>query len=150
MTIIQKNFDKLYTIASDVAPPIVVDNKMVIPARNLGAIPGHPLNPAPQETIFIPKCYLVFEGVKKSIRELWHYVADPPESGHFKTVEPSSSIVDGPFPELGEPVESFLIEGVMLFPHAWVSWEIESVSFYLELDSTNQPNFIEKDLIQVN
>jgi hypothetical protein len=150
MTIIQNNFDKLYTIASDLEPPIVVGNKIVIPARNLGLIPGHPLNPAPQETIFIPKCYLVFEKVKKSIRELWHYVADPPESGHFRTVEPSSSIDDGPFPELGEPVESFLIEGVMLVPHAWVSWEIESVSFYLEVESIDRANLIEKDLIQVN
>ncbi|MEZ2318295.1 MAG: hypothetical protein ACBR15_04705 [Microcoleus sp.] len=150
MTIIQNNFDKLYTIASDYEQPIALDDKMVIPTRNLGIIPGHPLNPTPTETIFIPKCYLVFEGVKKSIRELWHYVAEPAESGHFKTVESSIAIVDGPFSDIVEPVQSFLIEGVMLVPHAWVSWEIESVSFYLELDSINQPNLIEKDLIQVN
>ena len=150
MTIIQNNFDKLYTIASDYEQAIVVDDKMVIPTRNLGVIPGHPLNPTPAETIFISECYLVFEGVKKSIRELWHYVAEPSESGHFKTVESSITIVDGPFPDIDEPVESFLIEGVMLVPHAWVSWEIESVSFYLEMESTNQPNLFEKDLIQVN
>ena len=150
MTIIQNNFDKLYTIASDYEQAIALDDKMVIPTRNLGVIPGHPLNPTPAETIFIPKCYLVFEKVKKSIRELWHYVAEPAESGHFKTVESSIAIVDGPFPDIDEPVESFLIEGVMLVPHAWVSWEIESVSFYLELEITNQPNLFEKDLIQVN
>lgn len=107
MTIIQNNFDKLYTIASDYDPPIALDDKMVIPTRNLGIIPGHPLNPSPQETIFIPKCCLVFKGVKKSVRELWHYVAIPPESGHFKAVEPSILIVDGPFPDITEPVESF-------------------------------------------
>lgn len=150
MTIIQNNFDKLYTIASDFDAPIVVDNKIAIPTRNLGIIPGHPLNPSPQETIFIPKCCLVFEGVKKSVRELWHYVANPPESGHFKASETSISIVDGPFADLGEPVESFLIEGVMLVPHAWVSWDIESVSFHLELDSKDRANSTEKDLIQVN
>ena len=150
MTIIQNNFDQLYTIASDFDRPIALDDKMVIPTRNLGIIPGHPLNPSPQETIFIPNCCLVFEGVKKSVRELWHYVAEPAESGHFKAVEPSISIVDGPFSDITEPVQSFFIEGVMLVPHAWVSWEIESVSFYLELDSTNQANLTEKELIQVN
>jgi hypothetical protein len=58
-------FEQLYTITTDFDPPIVVHNKMVSPTRNLGIIPGHPLNPSPQETIFIPKCCLVFEGVKK-------------------------------------------------------------------------------------
>jgi hypothetical protein len=38
----------------------------------------------------------------------------------------------------------------MLVPHAWVSWDVESVSFYLELDSTSQANLTEKELIQVN
>ncbi len=91
------------------------------------------------------KCYLV-----EDIHELWHYLAERHESGHFKAVEPSILILDGAFPDITEPVESFFREGVMLVPHAWVSWDIESVSFYLELDSTNQANSLEKELIQVN
>ena len=91
------------------------------------------------------KCYLV-----EDIRELWHYFAEPHESGDFQAGEPSILILDGAFSDITEPVESFFREGVMLVPHAWVSWDIESVSFYLELDSTNQANSIEKELIQVN
>ena len=44
------------------------------------------------------KCYLV-----EDIRELWHYLAEPHESGHFKAVEPSILIFDGPFPDITEP-----------------------------------------------
>jgi len=47
-----------------------------------------------------PKCYLV-----EDIRELWHYLAEPHESGHFKAVEPSILIFDGPFPDITEPRE---------------------------------------------
>ena len=44
------------------------------------------------------KCYLV-----EDIRELWHYLAEPHESGHFKAVEPSILIFDSGFPDITEP-----------------------------------------------
>lgn len=42
---------------------------LLIPINNLGILPGHPLNDG-DEIIYLPKCLLIFDGVKKSLLQI--------------------------------------------------------------------------------
>lgn len=131
MTLINNHFDLLYFTNCNLEKPLIDDAKIVIPNRQLGLLPGHPLNPD-REMIFLSKSYLIFDQVKKSVRQLTGYVEDPPGSHNFKPLEENYKIViDDNFPDINEPVNLFGLEGAFEEPLEWVDWEIESASFYL-------------------
>lgn len=131
MTLINNHFDLLYFTNCNLEKPLIYDAKIVVPTRQLGLLPGHPLNPN-REMIFLSKSYLIFDKVKKSVRHLTGYVEEPPGSHNFKPLEENSKIViDDNFPALNEPVNLYGLEGAFEEPLEWVDWEIESASFYL-------------------
>lgn len=131
MAVISKNFDLIYFSNCNLEKPLISESKIVIPAREIGLLPGHPLNPN-RDMIFLAKSYLIFDGVQKSVRQLTGYVEDPPGSHHYKPLEDNSKIViDENFYPVSQPVNLFGLEGAFEEPLEWVDWEIESVSFYL-------------------
>lgn len=143
MTLISNHFDLLYFTNCNLEKPLIYDAKIVIPNRQLGLLPGHPLNPD-LEMIFLSKSYLIFDKVKKSVRQLTGYVEDPPGSHNFKPLEENSKIViDDNFPDISEPVNLFGLEGAFEEPLEWVDWEIESASFYLMEHPSNNWDFTE-------
>ena len=77
MTVISNHFDLLYFTNCNFDRPLIRDSKIVIPTRKLGLLPNHPLNPQ-NEIIFLPKSYLIFDGVKTSVRQLTGYVKSLP------------------------------------------------------------------------
>lgn len=131
MTVISNHFDLLYFTNCNLDRPLIRDSKIVIPTRQLGLLPNHPLNPQ-NEITFLPKSYLIFEGVKTSVRQLTGYVEEPPGSHDFKPLEKTSrTVIDDDFPNVGKTVSLFGLEGIFENPLEWVDWEIESASFYL-------------------
>ena len=143
MTLISNHFDLLYFTNCNLEKPLIYDAKIVIPNSQLGLLPGHPLNPD-REMIFLSKSYLIFDKVKKSVRQLTGYVEDPPGSHNFKPLEENSKIViDDNFPDINEPVNLFGLEGAFEEPLEWVDWEIESASFYLMEHPSDNWDFTE-------
>lgn len=131
MTVISNHFDLLYFTNCNFERPLIRDSKIVIPTRQLGLLPNHPLN-SQNEITFLPKSYLIFDGVKTSVRQLTGYVETPSGSNHFKTIEENArTVIDDDFPDVGKTVSLFGLEGVFEDPLEWVDWEIESISFYL-------------------
>jgi hypothetical protein len=84
MTVVSNHFDLLYFTNCNFDRPLIRDSQIVIPTRQLGLLPGHPLNPQ-NEIIFLSKSYLIFEGVKSSVRQLTGYIEEPPGS-HLSTL----------------------------------------------------------------
>lgn len=131
MTLISAHFEQLYFANCNLEKPLIYNSKIIIPTRQLGLLPDHPLN-TNQEMIFLSKAYLIFDGVKKSVRQLTGYIESSPDSRHFKPLEENSRIVvDDDFPDFNGNVSLFGLEGVFDEPLEWVDWEIESASFYL-------------------
>ena len=54
MTLISNHFDLLYFTNCNLDRPLIRDSKIVIPTRQLGLLPNHPLNPQ-NEITFLPK-----------------------------------------------------------------------------------------------
>ncbi|MDP8935042.1 MAG: hypothetical protein M3N42_13110, partial [Cyanobacteriota bacterium] len=75
MTVISNHFDLLYFTNCNLDRPLIRDSKIVIPTRQLGLLPNHSLNPQ-NEITFLPKSYLIFDGVKTSVRQLTGYVEE--------------------------------------------------------------------------
>ena len=115
--------------------------QLLIETRNIGILPAHPLNPK-DELIFWQKCLCIFTGVKKSVLQSAEYVEDPPGSKNY--VPPKNqppNVIEDSFP-VNEPVTLFELEGIYKNPLAWVDWEIESVSFALQVDTEDERSFI--------
>ncbi|HAG81739.1 MAG TPA: hypothetical protein DCL61_11360 [Cyanobacteria bacterium UBA12227] len=130
MTIINGYFDELeFWDSCYFGKPIIKDNKLVIPVRNLGIYETHPLNNT-DELIVLQECKLVFCDVQKSERIVYEYLGEPKSGQGFK---PSYKVNDGLFMKTAEPITTFFLEGVWEDPPAYVTWEINSVSFYLEV-----------------
>lgn len=111
----------------------MVRAKIVIPTHQLGLLPGHPLNKT-DELIFWENCNLIFDGVKKSVRQQTEYIEDSPGSNQFKPCEAKKrTVLEDSLSSVDEPVTLFELEGIFNNPLEWVDWEIESVSFYLEV-----------------
>lgn len=132
MTAIKDYFDLLYFTNCSFDTPLIIGSKVIIPTRQLGLLPSHPLNPK-SEIHFLPESYLVFNGVKSSVRQLTKYVEETPGSHHFKPLQERRTIIDDDFPSVSKTVSLFELEGAFDNPLEWVDWEIESVSFCLML-----------------
>ncbi len=130
MELITNHFDLLYFTNCNLERPLIHDLKIVISASQIGLLSGHPLNPQ-NEMIFLAKSYLIFEGVKSSVRQLTGYIEEPFGSHCFKPLAESTRIVRDDFPDIGKTVSLFSLEGSFDDPLEWVDWEIESESFYL-------------------
>lgn len=100
---------------------------MIIPVRQVVAYKEHPLNNTDKNIIF-PECNLIFFNPKKSICVISKYL-DPK---NYKGFHPSYTVSDL-FPEVDELTETFILEGTLENPLSWITWEIESVSFSLEV-----------------
>lgn len=143
MTIISNHFNLIYFTNCNLEKPLISESKIVIPVRELGLLPGHPLN-SKGDMIFLEKSYLIFDEVKKSIRELTGYVEYPLGSHHFKPVESTPKIIiDDNFIVVNKPGNIFGLEGVLEDTLEWVDWEIESASFYLMKHPSDNWDFTE-------
>lgn len=117
------------------------NTNIVILATNVGLMPGHPLNPGikyDDPPVWLPKAVFVFDGVKSSKRMVYEYAENAVSSEDgFKS---KYEVVDGPFNQPYQPLTLFTLEGVLKNPHAWVAaWEIEAVSFSLQMDEADLP-----------
>ncbi|RCJ29409.1 hypothetical protein A6770_22005 [Nostoc minutum NIES-26] len=130
MTIISGYFDELeFWDSCYFSKPIIKNTQLIIPSRNIGLYEGHPLNNTDQLTI-LQSGKLIFSGIQRSERVIGEYLGEPNSGKGFK---PSYTIVDGPFRQTDEPTTKFFIEGILEEPLSYVTWEIESVSFHLEV-----------------
>jgi len=122
---------------------------LLIPINNLGILPGHPLNDR-DEIIYLPKCLLIFDGVKKSLLQITEYVENPPGSNNFlpPNNQPPTVIEDSFMSD--RPVTLFEIEGIYMHQLAWIDWEIESASFSLEVDFNEGDRSLSKTASIVN
>jgi len=145
MTLISNHFEALYFTDCNFDRPLIFDSRIIIPTRQLGVIPGHPLNPTDQ-MLFLSQCYLIFAGVKKSILQLTGYLENPPDSHHFIPQENQTRIISQeftPVPTDQQNLTLFTLEGVFNHPLEWADWEIESLSFFLMQDTEYQWEFTE-------
>lgn len=130
MTLVEGYFDELeFWDTTYFGKPIVKDTKLIIPARNIKLYEDHPLN-TKGEPILLTKSNLIFSGVQKSERVISEYIGTPKSGQGFK---PSYKVVDGLFAKTNEPTNSFYLEGILEEPLSYVTWEIESSFFYLEI-----------------
>lgn len=107
--------------------------RLLVTAENVGIIPGHPLN-ATEREVFWPKCAAYFEGVKKSSLKISEYVEEPGGSSTYSLhPDRQRKTIEDSFP-FDEPVTLFELEGVFKHPPGWVEWEIESMSFSLQVE----------------
>lgn len=112
---------------------IIIGAEIVIVTRQIGILPGHPLNKT-DDVIFLPQCNLIFNGVKSSVRHVTRYVEELPGANKFKPEEAQKeTVTDVIFLTFDRPVTLFEIEGIFKNPLRWVDWEIESISFGLEV-----------------
>lgn len=142
MTKISGHFDELQLWDSAyLGKPVINDTEIMIPVRHIEVDPGHPLNHT-DKPILLPEGQLIFSGVRKSERLIGEYLGDPKSGAGFKA---TYKITDGPFATTDEGVEAFVVEGVSEDPWAWITWEIESVSFALQVSQSLDAKFAEID-----
>ena len=112
-------------------PPLIEGNRLIVAIHNLGIMPDHPLNSS-DRLLYLKDCTMIFEGVVRSERTLFEYIGDPVQ-GQFKSAQ---KVKDGPFSHNNEAHLIFGLEGILEKPVSWVDWEIECVSFSLEVPNT--------------
>lgn len=129
MRIIPDNFDKLFFTESVLGAPAINGNALSIPVTGLFPLKGYPL----PEKIGIPLAgLLVFHGVTSSRRKLTEYIGNPQKpdgfKGEYEVIDISSNV------DLSGKYQTFLFEGLMESPVAWVDWDViaESFEFHLE------------------
>lgn len=126
--IVENYYDAIHPTECFLEEPQISGGTMVIPARNIGIFPGHPLNSA-STPIFLAQCRLVYTGVKSSVRTIHEYAGDPKQDGFM----PPRTVHDGPFISTSGQTKLFELEGTLERPFAWVDWDIESTTFHLEI-----------------
>lgn len=130
MAIVSEYFEELeFWDSSYFGQPLIKNTTLIIPTRDIRVYEGHPLNNIGQ-TILLPSVKLVFSGVQSSVRVVGEYLGHPNSGKGFK---PSYEIVDSSFRKTSEPTKIYFLEGILSEPLAYVTWEIESVSFHLEV-----------------
>ncbi|WP_322736283.1 hypothetical protein [Nostoc sp. DedQUE12b] len=130
VTIISGYFDELeFWDSCYFGKPIIKNTQLIIPSRDIGLYEGHPLNNTGQFMI-LQSGKLIFSGIQRSQRIIGEYLGEPKSGRRFK---PSYTIADGPFPQTDEPRTKFFLEGILEELLSYVTWEIESVSFHLEI-----------------
>ncbi|GEM_PF-1314738 len=120
--------------------PIITDNTIIIPTRNITLYEGHPLNHTGNRML-LPEGKLCFSGVRRSERDIAEYIGDPKSGKGFK---PAYKIIDGLFTKVDRPVTNFWIEGISENPSAWITWEIESVSFCLKIPEITENPVVDR------
>ena len=130
MTIISGHFDELeFWDSARFGKPVIKDTEIIVPVHNIRVYQEHPLNKI-DESILLPEAKLIFSGVQKSELQIAEYLGDPKSGDGFK---PSYKITDSHFVTTDKLGETFVLEGVLEEPLSWMTWEIESVSFFLEI-----------------
>ncbi|MGA3892033.1 hypothetical protein ACI2S3_25575 [Ralstonia nicotianae] len=122
------HFDDLHFTESHFGPPSVEEGVLEIPVSGLLTLRGHPLCDGTLNPI---RGYLVFNGVSKSVRKITEYIGDPRSPRGFKEeylVEDICTIGQ----EAGGT--TYLFEGIMREPVAWVEWEVSAKNFELLVD----------------
>jgi hypothetical protein len=109
-------------------PPLIDGARLIICIHNIGIMPEHPLNSS-DHLLYLKDCQMVFEGVSRSERKVYEYIGDA-MLGQFKS---EKKVTDGQFPPNKKADLTFRLEGILAKPMAWVDWEVECVSFYLEV-----------------
>ncbi|GAB4208406.1 MAG: hypothetical protein Fur006_67240 [Coleofasciculaceae cyanobacterium] len=130
MTIINEHFDELeFWDSARFGNPVIKDTEIIIPVHQIRVYQEHPLNNT-NEPILLPKAKQIFSGVQKSERQIAEYLGDPKSGDGFK---PSYKITDSHFVTTDKLGEIFVLEGILEEPLSWITWEIESVAFFLEI-----------------
>lgn len=124
--------------------PIITDTAIIIPTRNITLFEGHPLNKT-GKTLILPEGKLCFSDVTKSERDIAEYIGEPKSGKGFK---PAYKIIDGPFTKVEQPVINFWVEGIWENPPAWITWEIESGLFWLEIPEISQHTGLLAEIIE--
>lgn len=117
----------------DLDKPIIQGNMMIIPARHVSLLQGHPLNPT-NKPLLLDMCRLIFEGVQESAQRIYEYAGDPRHDGFRKPY-----VMAGQFtPDASSKNwHHFELEGVLNDPLAYVEWQIACESFCLEVEPAN-------------
>ena len=130
MKIINGYFDDLeFWNSCYFSKPVIKNTDLIIPVRNIGLYEEHPLNNTGQLTI-LPEARLIFSGVQRSQRIINEYLGKPNSGKGFK---PSYKVTDGSFTKNDKLVSQFFFEGILDEPLSYVTWEIDSMLFFLEV-----------------
>lgn len=127
MTIVKGFYDDIHFTESNLKNFEFVDDTLIVEIDSgLGIYPPHPL--ASSHTMSDP-CKLIFKNVRLSKRHISIYAGDPKIDG-FK--ERKIIIDRDTFLNVDESYEDYSIEGVLLEPKAWISWDILAREFYVD------------------
>jgi hypothetical protein len=131
MVSVEGYIDSIFFVDAVLSPPKISGSTLVICAKNIGVVRGHPLyrptvSGAP---LYIQSSHLVFEGVIRSVRDMDKYLGNPVE-GKFL---PPEIVSDGPFPSAVAKVKQFRFEGTLEYPFAWVDWKVDAERFFLKV-----------------
>jgi hypothetical protein len=127
MTYIQGYFDELHFTESNISGFEFLESDLVITIDSGLVIYGeHPLTDSHKMS---DPCRLVFKNIVSSKRYLDIYAGDPKVDG-FKE---SKTIIDNISPvSVGLPCKEYSLEGLLLDPKAWLTWDILAEDFYLD------------------
>ena len=127
MAIVRGHYDDIHFPESNIKGFEYVDNDLIIDIESgLEIYPPHPL--ASSHTMADP-CRLILTNVIASKRDLSIYAANPKIDG-FKE---RKIIIDKAVPvEMDRSYQEYWVEGVLLEPKAWISWEIFAREFYVD------------------
>lgn len=136
MKIINGYFDELeFWNSCYFSQPVIKNTELIIPVHNIGLYEEHPLNNT-GKLMILPEARLIFSGVQRSERVINEYLGEQNSGKGFK---PSYKVSDGPFLKNDKSVTQFFFEGILEEPRSYVTWEIDSMLFLLEISENFAP-----------
>ncbi|MEG4345711.1 hypothetical protein QUB70_20890 [Microcoleus sp. A003_D6] len=127
MVLVKGFYDDIHFPESNISGFSFVGNDLKIDIHSgLEIYPPHPL--ANSHTMS-DACCLIFKNVVSSQRTFSIYAGDPKTDG-FKETNKIFDRVSEPEPNIA--YEEYGVEGVLLEPKAWISWDIVAEEFYVD------------------
>jgi len=127
MVLVKGFYDDIHFTESNISGFNIVGSDLMIDIHSgLEIYSPHPL--ANSHTITDP-CRLIFKNVVSSKRTFSIYAGDPKTDGFKETKTISDNVSK---PEFHKAYEEYGVEGVLLEPKAWISWDIIAEEFYVD------------------
>ncbi|WP_377479919.1 MAG: hypothetical protein P2A85_11425 [Microcoleus anatoxicus] len=127
MVVVKGFYEDIHFTESNISGFSFVEKDLIIKIHSgLAIYPPHPL--ANRHTMSEP-CCLIFKNVISSQRMFSIYAGDPKTDGFKETQTISDNVATL---EPHKVYEEYGVEGVLLEPKAWISWDIVAEEFYLD------------------
>lgn len=122
------HFEDLHFTESNLGAPVFEGRTMKIYATGLIPIKGYPID---TEVSRLLSGNMIFKHVTKSIRSVTEYIGDPKRPQGFQEERIVIDIDERPDLQRGT---TFIFEGILQNPLAWVEWEVVATEFEFHID----------------